>query len=79
MANLKQSKLGIVYLLSSSASLAPECEKCCIRNSHQYVGNSLGMIILSLFLSITSTYLMHFYLMHPALPHVSKDVVHMLE
>ena len=43
-------------LLSFPASPAPECEKCCIRNSHLCVGNSLGMLILSFFLSVISTY-----------------------
>ena len=43
VANLKQSKLGIVHLLPYPGSLAPEREKCC--DSHPYVGNYLGMII----------------------------------
>ena len=45
----------------ATTSLAPEREKCCVRNSHPYVGNSLGMIILSVFLSVTSTYLGRFF------------------
>ena len=47
-------------LLSSPASLAPERKKCWVQNSHPYVGNSLGMITLSFFLSASSTYLVHF-------------------
>ena len=50
----------LLFLLSSPASLAPERKKYWVQNSHLYVGNSLGATILGFFLSVTSTYLMHF-------------------
>ena len=81
VANLKWSKLGNFHLLSSPASLV-EHEKCCIRNSHPYVGNSQRMIILSFFLSIISTYLVRFLQGRPRGQSVlavgSHSSVHML-
>ena len=51
--------LGMSVIRGST--VAPEREKCCIPNSHPYVGNSLGNDYFELFfLSVTSTYLMCF-------------------